>query len=79
NISLSKPLTSSDKTVKTFVSTGLSGSGYLDIWSSGSQTLKVTLAAINLTNGNIVGKFDVPTPSSFSFIGGTSVRYSNVV
>lgn len=79
NISLSKNLTASDKTVKTFVSSGLSGSGYLDIWSSGSQTLKVTLAAINLTNGNIVGKFDVPTPSSFSFIGGTSVRYSNVV
>lgn len=79
NISLSKNLTASDKTVKTFVSSGLSGSGYLDIWSSGSQTLKVTLAAINLTNGNILGKFDVPTPSSFSFIGGTSVRYSNVV
>lgn len=79
NISLSTNLTASDKTVKTFVSSGLSGSGYLDIWSSGSQTLKVTLAAINLTNGNIVGKFDVPTPSSFSFIGGTSVRYSNVV
>lgn len=79
NISLSKNLTASDKTVKTFVSSGLSGSGYLDIWSSGSQTLKVTLAAINLTNGNILGKFDVPTPSSFSFIGGTSVKYSNVV
>lgn len=79
NISLSKNLTASDKTVKTFVSSGLSGSGYLDIWSSGSQTLKVTLAAINLINGNILGKFDVPTPSSFSFIGGTSVRYSNVV
>lgn len=79
NISLSKNLTASDKTVKTFVSSGLSGSGYLDIWSSGSQTLKVTIAAINLTNGNILGKFDVPTPSSFSFIGGTSVRYSNVV
>lgn len=79
NISLSKTLTASDKTVKTFVSTGLSGSGYLDIWSSGSQTLKVTLAAINLTNGNVVGTFEVPTPSAFSFIGGTSVPYSNVV
>ena len=79
NISLSKTLTASDKTVKTFVSSSLAGEGYLDIWSSGSQTLKVTLAAINLTNGNIVGKFDVPTPSAFSFIGGTSVRYSNVV
>lgn len=79
NISLSKTLTASDKTVKTFVSTGLVGEGYLDIWSSGSQTLKVTLAAINLTNGNVVGTFEVPTPSAFSFIGGTSVPYSNVV
>lgn len=79
NISLSKTLTASDKTVKTFVSTGLVGEGYLDIWSSGAQTLKVTLAAINLTNGNVVGTFEVPTPSAFSFIGGTSVPYSNVV
>lgn len=79
NISLSKTLTASDKTVRTFVSTGLAGKGYLDIWSSGPQTLKVTFAAINLTNGNIVGTFEVPTPSSFSYIGGTSVRYSNVV
>lgn len=79
NISLSKTLTASDKTVKTFVSTGLVGEGYLDIWSSGSQTLKVTLAAINLTNGNVVGTFEVPTPSAFSFIGGTSAPYSNVV
>lgn len=79
NISLSKTLTASDKTVRTFVSTGLAGNGYLDIWSSGPQTLKVTFAAINLTNGNIVGTFEIPTPSSFSYIGGTSVRYSNVV
>lgn len=79
NISLSKTLTASDKTVRTFVSTGLAGNGYLDIWSSGAQTLKVTFAAINLTNGNIVGTFEIPTPSSFSYIGGTSVRYSNVV
>lgn len=79
NISLSKTLTASDKTVRTFVSTGLAGNGYLDIWSSGPQTLKVTFAAINLTNGNIVGTFEIPTPSSFSYIGGSSVRYSNVV
>lgn len=79
NISLSKTLTASDKTVRTFVSTGLAGNGYVDIWSSGPQTLKVTFAAINLTNGNIVGTFEIPTPSSFSYIGGTSVRYSNVV
>lgn len=79
NISLSKTLTASDKTVRSFVSTGLAGNGYLDIWSSGPQTLKVTFAAINLTNGNIVGTFEIPTPSSFSYIGGTSVRYSNVV
>ena len=79
NISLSKTLTASDKTVRTFVSTGLAGNGYLDIWSSGPQTLKVTFAAIYLTNGNIVGTFEIPTPSSFSYIGGTSVRYSNVV
>lgn len=79
NISLSKTLTASDKTVRTFVSTGLAGNGYLDIWSSGPQTLKVTFAAINLINGNIVGTFEIPTPSSFSYIGGTSVRYSNVV
>lgn len=79
NISLSKTLTASDKTVRTFVSAGLAGNGYLDIWSSGPQTLKVTFAAINLTNGNIVGTFEIPTPSSFSYIGGTSVRYSNVV
>ncbi|MCM1067107.1 MAG: S8 family serine peptidase [Muribaculaceae bacterium] len=63
NISYSKTLTSSDKSIKTCVSASSAADGVVDFWSSDATPFSVKFMAINKTNGNVEYSYELPATS----------------
>lgn len=80
NISLSKTFTASDKTMKTFLSSASAVSNStIDIWSSDSKPVAVSIRCVNRSTGGVSYTFTVEPTADTKFIGGSNyTNYSNV-
>lgn len=78
NISLSRSFSGSVSPLKTTLGRNGIADGYLDIWSSDARNLKVAVAALDKTTGQVQYKIDINSPVSSTWIGGLDTRYSNV-
>lgn len=80
NLSLQKTFTASDKSMKTFISSGPAvSSASVDVWGSDSRALTVTIQCVDRSTGAVSYSFVVPQSEGTKFIGGSSyTNYTNV-
>ncbi|MDE6157704.1 MAG: S8 family peptidase [Muribaculaceae bacterium] len=68
-ISYEKTFSASDNVIRSFVSSTPVANGTLDIWSSDATPVKVTFAAVNKTNGDVVYSYVAPSSASVYITG----------